>query len=87
MSDFRFEIEASVPSRAYERRIGGGDLRLVRVRLFNGPGVVDERGRLRRRPDVFTDLRPDEASQFAFELLAAAARARDLSAKSLSHTR
>jgi len=86
MSDFRFEIEASVPSRAYERLIGGGDLRLVRVRLFNGPGVVDERGR-RRRPVVFTDLRPDEASQFAFELLAAAARARDLSAKSLSHTR
>lgn len=73
MSAFRFDIEASAgPAR--EALIGGARL-LVRVRLFNGPGVVDDHGRPSSEPDAFSDLRPDEARRLASELLAAAEHA------------
>ena len=77
MSGFRWEIEASAgPAR--EALIGGGMQLLVRVRLFDGPGAVDETGRASSKPDAFTDLRTEDARWLAFELLAAADHAQRL---------
>ena len=46
---------------------------LVRVRLFDGPGVVNTvTGEPASLPDAFTDLDPREARELAFCLLAAA---------------
>jgi hypothetical protein len=73
MSDgFRWEIEASAgPAR--EAVLGGAKL-LVRVRLFDEP---DQTWPL-PEPDAFTDLRPDAARDLAFELLAAAEHAEQI---------
>ncbi len=70
MSDgFRWEIEAFAgPAR--EAILGGSRL-LVRVRLFDPPDQTWPN----TRPDAFTDLRPDNARDLAFELLAAAEHA------------
>jgi hypothetical protein len=75
MSGYRGEIEASAgPDR--EGLIGGGAQLLVRVRLFDGPGVVDHiTGEPAGEPDAFTNLRPRDARDLAFELLAAAEHA------------
>jgi len=75
MSGYRFEIEASAgPAR--RKRVGGGAVLLVRVRLFDGPGVVDlATGEPASVPDAFTDLDPREARELAFCLLAAAEHA------------
>jgi hypothetical protein len=74
VSGFRWEIEASAgPAR--EGMIAGRAALLVRVRLFNEP---DETG-LKDKPDAFTDLRTDDARHLAFELLAAAEHAEQLS--------
>ena len=75
MSGYRFEIGASVgPAR--RGRVGGGAVLLVRVRLFDGPGVVDTRtGEPAGRPDAFTDLDPRDARELAFGLLACAEHA------------
>lgn len=68
MSGFRWEIEASAgPAR--EGLVGGGARLLVRVRLFDGVGCDAP------RPDAFTDLRPGEARELAFALLALAEHA------------
>ena len=75
MMDFRFEIEASAgPAR--EGLVGGGARLLVRVRLFDGPGVVDTvTGEPASQPDVCCDLRPESARELAFCLLACAEHA------------
>jgi hypothetical protein len=78
MSGFRFDIEAFPHPDAREGRVGGGWLQLVRVRLFDGPDVIDDHGRPTGRPDAFTDLRPGDARHLALELLAAARHAERL---------
>jgi hypothetical protein len=77
MSLYRFEIDASAgPAR--ERVIGGSQL-LVRVRLFDGPGVVDTlTGERAGGEDVFTDLRPTDARELAFKLLGCAEHAEQI---------
>jgi hypothetical protein len=70
MSAFRWDIQA-IAGPAREALIGGGAQLLVRVRLFNGPGVVDDEGRPNTKPDVFTDLRTEDARRLACELLLA----------------
>lgn len=73
MSDgFRWDIEASAgPAR--EAVLGGARL-LVRVRLFDQPDQTWPT----TKPDAFTDLRPDSARDLAFELLAAAEHAEQI---------
>jgi len=73
MSDgFRWEIEAAAgPAR--EAVLGGARL-LVRVRLFDPPDQTWPK----TKPEAFTDLRPDNARDLAFELLAAAEHAESL---------
>lgn len=74
MSAYRSDVEASAgPAR--EALIGRGAQLLVRVRLFNGPGVTDDDGRASSEPVVYSDLRSDEARRLALELLAAAEHA------------
>jgi hypothetical protein len=69
---FRWEIEAFAgPER--ERLLHGARQMLVRVRMFNGPGVVDAQdGQHRPVPDAYTDLRAEEARHLALGLLQAA---------------
>ncbi len=69
---YRFEIDAQAgPAR--EQILGGRAQLLVRVRLFDGPGVVStETGEPCPAPDVYTDLRPEQARDLASALLAAA---------------
>jgi hypothetical protein len=75
MSCHRFEIETSAgPAR--ERVLGGRARLLVRVRLFDGPGVVDTMtGEPASTEEVFTDLRPTDARELAFKLLSCAEHA------------
>lgn len=70
-----FEIEATAgPSR--EGIPHGRAQLLVRVRLSDGPGCVDARtGQPTGEPDAWTDLRPAQARQIAFELLVCAEQA------------
>ncbi len=75
MSSYRFEIEASAgPARGSV--LGRRMQLLVRVRLFDGPGVVDTTtGKPAGGAEVFTDLRPTDARELAFELLSCAEHA------------
>jgi len=75
MSDYRFEIDTQAgPAR--EGILHGRAQLLVRVRLFDGPGVIQtDTGEPRDAPDVYTDLRPEDARSFAFTLLSAAEHA------------
>lgn len=67
MSGYRCDVEASAgPARG--ALVGGGGQLLVRVRLFDR-GVQDAPG------DAFTDLRPADARELAFCLLACAEHA------------
>jgi hypothetical protein len=78
MAWHRFEIDASAgPAR--EGVLGGRAMLLVRVRLFDGPGVVDTlTGQPAGEPEVYTDLRPDQARELAFRLLSCAEHAEQL---------
>jgi hypothetical protein len=70
--EYRFEIEAS-PGPAREGILYGRSQLLVRVRLFDGPGVLDTAtGEPAGEPDVYTDLRPEQARHLALRLLQAA---------------
>jgi hypothetical protein len=71
----RFEIEAAAgPAR--EGVLGGRSMLLVRVRMFDGPGVVDTlTGQDAGGEDVYRDLRPAEARGLAFSLLCCAEHA------------
>lgn len=70
----RYEIEASAgPGR---ERVLDGSMLLVRVRLFDGPGIVNAlTGEPAGSEEVFCDLRPGEARELAFELLSCAEHA------------
>ncbi len=72
MSDeYRFEIDASAgPAR--EGLLHGASQLLVRVRMFHGPGVVDDWGEQVTDADVISDLRPEQARDLALGLLQAA---------------
>ncbi len=64
MSGYRCEAEAFAgPAR--ERLLYGARELLVRVRLHDGPGAVDDHGRPTNLPDAYTDLRPEQARQLA----------------------
>jgi hypothetical protein len=75
MASHRFEIEAAAgPAR--QGVLGGRSMLLVRVRLFDGPGVLDTlTGQSAGGEDVYTDLRPAEARELAFSLLCCAEHA------------
>jgi hypothetical protein len=81
MASHRFEIDTSAgPARGSV--VGGRGMLLVRVRLFDGPGVVDgATGQPAADEDVYTDLRPDAARELAFGLLACAAQAEQVTVK------
>jgi hypothetical protein len=75
MASHRFEIDACAgPAREgvlYRRA-----MLLVRVRLFDGPDVVDAlTGEPAAGEDVHCDLRPDAARDLAFRLLECAEHA------------
>jgi hypothetical protein len=69
MAVHRFEVDSSAgPAR--EGVLYGRAMLLVRVRLFDGPGVVDSlTGQEVHTEDVFSDLRPEDARRLAFRLL------------------
>jgi hypothetical protein len=69
MASHRFEIDTSAgPAR--EGVLYGRAMLLVRVRLFDGPGVVDGlTGEPAGDEDVYTDLRPDQARELASQLV------------------
>ena len=71
MSGYRCEAEA-VAGPAREGLLSGARQLLVRVRLFDGPGAVEDHGRPAALPDAHTDLRPEQARRLALELLQAA---------------
>ena len=75
MGSHRFEIDTSAgPAR--EGVLNGRAMLLVRVRLFDGPGVVDGlTGQPAGDEDVYTDLRPEAARDLAFRLLECAKHA------------
>jgi hypothetical protein len=61
---------------AHRRRIGGGTLHLIRVRLFDDPELIDcDTCTPTAQPDSYTDLDPREARRLASVLLLAAAAA------------
>jgi hypothetical protein len=71
----RFEIDAA-PGPAREGVLGGRSMLLVRVTMFDGPGVIDTlTGQDAGGEDVYTDLRPAEARELAFSLLCCAEHA------------
>jgi hypothetical protein len=80
MASHRFEIDTTAgPAR---EGILGGAMLLVRVRLFDGPGVVDGlTGQPAGEEDVYTDLRPQDARDLAFRLLEHAEEAEQLTAQ------
>jgi hypothetical protein len=69
VASHRFEIDTTAgPAR--EGILYGRAMLLVRVRLFDGPGVVDgATGQPAGLEDVYTDLRPGQARALAFRLL------------------
>ena len=81
MASHRFEIDAAAgPARG--SLVGGGAMLLVRVRLFDGPGVVDGgTGLPTSEQDVYTDLRPDAARTLAARLVSCAEQAEQLTAR------
>jgi hypothetical protein len=67
--DYRSDVAAEVLPGRRERLIGGGTMRLVTLRLHDGPGVLDAiTGEPMQRPGTFTDLRPSEARLLADRL-------------------
>lgn len=81
MASHRFEADAAAgPAR--EGVPGGRALLLVRVRLFDGPGVADgPTGEPAGQEDVYTDLRRDAARDLAFRLLEQQAACRNAPAQ------
>ena len=71
MREHRFEVEARLEGMV-EGMIGGRALQLVTVCLLDGPGVVSELGEPVESAPVVSHLRPSEARELAFELLALA---------------
>ena len=78
MASHRFEIDATAgPARGSV--VGRRGMLLVRVWLFDGPGVVDGlTGVPAAGEDVYTDLRPNDARGLASRLLACAEQAEQI---------
>ena len=76
--EYRFDVTAEVLPGRRERLVGPGSMQLVTLRLFNGPGVVDEHGQPSTAAGAFTDLRPSQARLLADQLLDCAQRAEAL---------
>lgn len=76
--EYRPDVVAEVRPGRREGLAGPGSMQLVTLRLFNGPGVVDEHGQPSSAPGAFTDLRPSEARRLAEALLDCAQRAEAL---------
>jgi hypothetical protein len=78
MASHRFEIGTSAgPAR--EGVLYGRAMLLVRVRLFDGPGVVDGlTGQPAADEDVYCDLRAEAARDLAFRLLECAEQAQQV---------
>jgi hypothetical protein len=72
VSEHRLEIRARLEHGMAERRLDRGALQLVTVCLFDGPGVVTDLGEPVNSAPVVSHLRPEEARELAFELLALA---------------
>jgi hypothetical protein len=71
MSGYRSEAQA-LAGPAREGLLYGAAQLLVRVRLFDAPGAVDDHGRPSPLPEAYTDLRPEQARHLALALLQAA---------------
>jgi hypothetical protein len=82
MSGYRSEIDAQAgPAR--EGVLYGRAMLLVRIRLFDGPGVISTgTGEPCPQGDAYTDLRPEQARDLAFCLLSAAEQAEAQTRKS-----
>ena len=66
----RFEVDTSVGPGSQGSLDGTRKIILVRVRLFDGPGVVDDAtGLPAGEPDIYTDLLPLDARRLAIRLL------------------
>jgi hypothetical protein len=78
MASHRFDVDAAAgPAR--EGVLYGRSMLLVRLRLFDGPGVADSlTGEPAGEQDVYTDLRPEEARQLASRLLECAGHAEQI---------
>jgi hypothetical protein len=70
--EHRFEVRAHLEDGVTEGRVGGRALQLVTVCLFDGPGVVSDLGEPIESAPVVSHLRPEQARELAFELLALA---------------
>jgi len=82
MASYRCEIDTSA-GPACEGLLDGGMMLLVRVRLFDGPGVVDDlTGEPAAGEDVYSDLRPDQARKLASRLLECAGQAEQITERS-----
>jgi hypothetical protein len=71
MTEHRFEVQARMDGMT-EGLVGGGARQLVSVCLFDGPDVVSVDGEPLVGAPVVCHLRPGEARELAFELLALA---------------
>jgi hypothetical protein len=78
MASHRFEIDTTAgPARGSV--LGRRGILLVRVRLFDGPGVLDGlTGRPAGEEDVYSDLYPNDARGLASRLLACAEQAEQI---------
>lgn len=80
MASHRFEIDTSAGPSSQGSLDGRRKLFLVRVRLFDGPGVVDGASGLPAvNDDVYTDLLPADARRLAIGLLEHAEQAEQMS--------
>jgi len=69
VSEYRWEARARLENGVSQWTSSGLPLQLVTVGLLPGPEVPGERGEPVERAPVLWDLRPQEAREFAFELL------------------
>jgi len=80
MASHRFEIDTAAGPSSQGSLDGTRKVFQVRVRLFDGPGVVDDRtGLPAGEEDVYTDLLPVDARRLAIRLLQHAEQAEQLS--------
>jgi hypothetical protein len=75
MASHRFEIDSAPGPSSHGSLDGTRKIMCVRVRLFDGPGVVDDAGQPAGEEDVYTDLLPVDARRLAIRLLEHAAQA------------
>ena len=66
---YRFEVDTAVGPSSMGSLDGTRKIILVRVRLFDGPDLVNDIGLPAGEPDVYTDLLPVDARRLAIRLL------------------